>query len=124
MVDRMSLGGGLALFWSSGVNVSIKSFNFHYIDVVAQNPGGKVWRCTEIYGHSEAGQKQHTWSLLKRLAGLFSYLWCCFGEFNEILCLHEKSGGNDRTLNMVADFRETVQACNLVDMGYKGYQFT
>ncbi|KAH9792802.1 reverse transcriptase domain-containing protein [Citrus sinensis] len=118
------MGGGLALFWSSGVNVSIKSFSSHHIDAVVQNPGGQMWRCTGIYGHPEAGQKQHTWCLLKRLADLFPYPWCCFGDFNEILYLHEKSGGNERNLNAVAEFRETIQACNLVDMGYKGYQFT
>ncbi|KAL9414380.1 hypothetical protein AB3S75_042784 [Citrus x aurantiifolia] len=40
-VDRTGMGGGLALFWSSGVNVSIKSFSSHHIDAVVQNPGGK-----------------------------------------------------------------------------------
>ncbi|KAH9648147.1 reverse transcriptase domain-containing protein [Citrus sinensis] len=83
-----------------------------------------MWKCTGIYGHPEAGQKQHTWCLLKRLADHFLYPWCCFGDFNEILYLHEKLRGNDRNLNAVTDFRDTIQACNLVDMGYKGYQFT
>ena len=123
-VDRTGMRGGLALFWSSGVNVSIKSFSSHHIDAVVQNPSGKTWRCTRIYGHPEAGQKQHTWCLLKKLADIFPYPWCCFGDFNEILYLHEKSGDNERNLNAVADFRETIQACNLIDMGYKGYQFT
>lgn len=35
--------------------------------------------------------------------------------------LHEKMGGKDKCLQMVVDFREAVQMCNLVDVGCKGY---
>lgn len=124
MVDREGMGGGLALFWNSNVNVNIKSYSSHHIDAVVQNESGKLWRCTGIYGHPEANRKHHTWTLLKRLANIFSYPWCCFGDFNEVLHLNEKSGGNERNLNMVAEFRETIQTCNFVDIGCKGCQFT
>lgn len=69
-------------------------------------------------------KKHHTWTLLERLTCIFSYPWCCFSDFNEVLNLQWKSWGNDRNINMVAKFREVVQACNLVNMGYKGYLFT
>lgn len=68
-------------------------------------------------------QKQHTWTLLRSLAGLFNYPWLCFGDFNKILNLNEKIGSNDRNSNMVVDFREAVNECNLVDLGCKGYPF-
>ena len=77
-----------------------------------QNQSGKIWRCTRVYGHAEARQNHHTWTLLKRLAELYSYSWCCFGDFNEILDFHEKSRGHERSVNMVADFRETIKACD------------
>ena len=38
--------------------------------------------------------------------------------------LHEKNGGNERNLNMVAEFREATQSCNLQNMGCKGYPYT
>ena len=81
-------------------------------------------------------QKQHSWTLLQRVSGLFNLSWLCFGDFNEILNLNGKCGGKDRNLNivtsfrevvqdrhlnMVTSFREVVQACNLVDLGYTGY---
>ncbi|KAH9698767.1 hypothetical protein KPL71_024125 [Citrus sinensis] len=61
---------------------------------------------------------------IERLANLFSYPWCCFGNFNEVMHFHEKNGGNEINLNMVAEFREAVQSCNLQDMGCKGYPCT
>lgn len=69
-------------------------------------------------------QKKHTLTLLRRLVGLSSYPWLCFGDFNEILHTHEKTGGNNRNLNLVVDFRHAIKDCNLVDAGCTGYPFT
>lgn len=68
-------------------------------------------------------QKKHTLTLLRRLVGLSSYPWLCFGDFNEILHMHEKTGGNNRNLNLVVDFRHAIKDCNLVDAGCTGYPF-
>lgn len=94
-VNRNGLRGGLALWWSRDIHASIKSFSNHHIDVVVQFENGKQWRCTGVYGHSEMQQKQHTWTLLRRLLGLSNLPWLCFGDFNEILNLNEKCGGKD-----------------------------
>lgn len=96
VVDRIGMGGGLALFWNSKVHVHMKSYSLHHIDAVVYNEGVKEWRCTKIYGHLEANQKHHTWTLLKRLATLSSLSWCYFGDFNEVIHLHEKNGGNGK----------------------------
>lgn len=104
--------------------MNITSYSPHHIDTVVCNKSGKVWRCTTIYGHPETSQKQHTWTLLKGLASLSSHPWCCCGDFNEILHFHEKTRGNDKSVDSIAGFRDVVQACNLTDMGYKGYPFT
>lgn len=74
-------------------------------------------------GHLESSQKHHTWTLLKRLANHSSLPWCCFGDFNEVMHLSEKMGGLGKNVNMIADFREAVKACNLIDVGYKRYPF-
>lgn len=102
----------------------MKSYSHHHIDAVVYNEGGKEWRCTEIYGHLEASQKHHTWTLLKRLATLSSLSWCYFGDFNKVIRLHEKNRGNGKNLNIIVEFKETVKHCNLLDIGYKGYPFT
>ncbi|KAL9422716.1 hypothetical protein AB3S75_034905 [Citrus x aurantiifolia] len=123
-VRRNGLGGGLALLWNNEVDVNIISYSNHHIDAVIHGVNGKIWRCSGIYGHPETIQKRHTWTLLRRLAGMFTWPWLCFGDFNEILHPNEKLGGKDRNLDMVAAFRETVKDCNLIDLGCKGYPFT
>ncbi|XP_052299726.1 uncharacterized protein LOC127903104 [Citrus sinensis] len=123
-VSRNGKSEGIVIMWKSDINVHILSYSRHYIDVKVQSGNGKKWRCTGVYGHPEAQQKQHTWTLLRRLSGLSSKPWLCFGDFNEILRLDEKSGGNDKNIRMVSEFKEAVQDSKLADLGYKGYQFT
>lgn len=100
------------------------SYSKHYIDAEVQYGSGKTWRCTGFYGHPDRQQKKHTWTLLQRLAGLSSKPWLCFDDFNEILTLNEKTNENYRNVWMISKFREVIRACNLVDMGCKGYLFT
>ena len=112
-VSRNGMGGGLALMWSNNMDENIVSYSNHHIDAVVNSAKGLKWRCTGIYGHPEGPQKKHTWMLLRRLAGLFSFPWLWFGDFNEILNLNKKLGGRERNMSMVADFKEVVNDCNL-----------
>lgn len=73
---------------------------------------------------SRNNTKRHTWTLIKRLASLSSVLWLFFGDFNEILHLSEKRGGNARDINMISEFRDSIQECSLADLGCTGRLFT
>ena len=42
VVDRNGLEGGLVLFWSTDVEVTIKSYSSHHIDAIVQNQSGKI----------------------------------------------------------------------------------
>ena len=52
----------------------------------------------------------------KKLANLSSHPWCCFGDFNEVMGINEKNGGNKKNVNVVVEFREVM--CR------KGYPYT
>ncbi|KAH9657474.1 putative reverse transcriptase/RNA-dependent DNA polymerase [Citrus sinensis] len=106
------------------LELEIVSYSNHHIDGLVKGVDGKLWRCTGIYGHPAVNQKRHIWTLMRSLSGLFSYLWICCGDFNEILNLVEKTGGNDRNLSMVAYFKAAVEDCHLTDVECRGYPFT
>ncbi|XP_075666319.1 uncharacterized protein LOC142636117 [Castanea sativa] len=50
--------------------------------------------------------------------------WMCAGDFNEILLLHEKLGGAPRSETAMREFREVVDDCGFMDLGYMGRKFT
>ncbi|KAK3194206.1 hypothetical protein Dsin_025516 [Dipteronia sinensis] len=50
--------------------------------------------------------------------------WLCIGDFNEVLHSAEKHGGPPRQRRLIEDFREAVDDCELMDMGFRGPGFT
>jgi hypothetical protein len=48
----------------------------------------------------------------------------CAGDFNEILHAEEQMGGNEQEEWCMEGFRDTVQYCGFVDLGYKGLPYT
>ena len=50
--------------------------------------------------------------------------WICIGDFNEILSVNEKQGGEPRSEWQMANFREVLDNCRLRDMGFKCARFT
>lgn len=104
--------------WRADIDVQICFYSKHHIDFQVHNTRDKVWRGTGIYGHPKASKKKkHTWTLLRRLAGMSTLPWLCFGDFNEILSLNEKSRGLDRNVVAIAEFRVAVRDCKLFDLG-------
>lgn len=83
-----------------------------------------MWWFTGIYGFLEDSQKWRTWDLLDRLDVGNNLPWLCLGDFNEILKHGEKAGGNFRTDDRMDDFRNCLDRCNLVDLGFNGHKFT
>lgn len=50
--------------------------------------------------------------------------WLCAGDFNEVLHATEQFGGRGRTERQMEDFREAVEECGFVDLGFIGLPYT
>ena len=46
------------------------------------------------------------------------------GDFNEVLCAEDKFGGNHVDLNRALDFKDCLDECNMLDLGFAGPKFT
>ncbi|KAL5773581.1 hypothetical protein ACOSQ2_013505 [Xanthoceras sorbifolium] len=123
VVECVGRSGGLALFWSSQLDVSLLSFLLFHIDVSVSASGSSPWRFTGFYGTPEA-QRHHAWLLLKRLCDMSSLPWLCGGNFNEILMDCEKVGSLSKQRRLLSNFREALDACCLQDLGFEGPMFT
>ena len=64
------------------------------------------------------------WDLLRHLTSIDPVPWVCIGDFNEILNLLEKWGGNKRQRGLIEAFQSTLEDCRLLDLGYQGQKFT
>ena len=65
-----------------------------------------------------------SWNLLRDLRGRFDLPWQCASNFNELLKTHEKLGGRLRPNGQMQNFREALDECGLLDLGFVGNKFT
>ena len=103
-VDRIGMSGGLALFWDSEWDVNLRTLSKSHIDVTVIEKDGVSWRLTGIYGHPEKLKHIETWNLMRLLHQQVTLPWICIGDFNEIVSVNEKQGGEPRSEWQMANF--------------------
>ncbi|XP_062021454.1 uncharacterized protein LOC133738034 [Rosa rugosa] len=125
-VDKQPECQGLALLWNGDLKVNVRSSSFHHIDAeIWTNDQAEPWRFTGIYGFAARADRCQTWSLINTLAcENCSLPWLMVGDFNEIWCQADKSGGPTRAVTAINQFQHTMINAGLLEMGYVGCRFT
>ena len=119
IVPSRGRSGGMAMFWIQEVNLDINSYSGNHIDaIVREIDGNFLWRITGFYGHPETHHRYESWRLLAFLHSQFQLPWLCLGDFNEILSISEKEGGVTPSQQQMEGFRNVVNFCEFVDLGY------
>ena len=77
-----------------------------------------------MYGEAQTAERHKTWDMLKRIKSSSSLPWVCIGDFNEVLHRSEHQGPQERSYAQIAGFREMVDVCGLVDLGFQGRKWT
>ena len=116
--------GGLTFLWKKEISVDVQSYSDRHIDAIITEDSGFKWRITGFYGNPEVHRRKESWNLLKALSKMLQLPWLCFGDFNEIVSVGEKMGGVQRSQRQMDDFREAINCCRFVDLGYYGPEFT
>lgn len=64
------------------------------------------------------------WNNLTIIANTHNLLWIIVGDFNELLSGDNKLGGRPISLYRANIFKECLDACNMVDLGFQGPKYT
>ena len=124
VVQRVNRGGGLVLYWKNDLLVDVVSSSLNHIDAIINKDTEAAWRFTGFYGEPETHKRHESWDLLRSLHHQTSLPWLCAGDFNEILKQSEKLGGRTRPPGQMQLFRDILDECGLIDIGFKGSPFT
>ena len=79
---------------------------------------------TGFYGKPETARRTEAWDQLSYLNSQSNTPWLCVGDFNEIIRQDEKVGGGIRPHNQMQLFREVIDQCGFMDLGFVGPKFT
>ena len=83
-----------------------------------------TWFISAIYASPHLAERRLAWSNLVEIAKLHNHPWLMLGDFSEMLSSEEKYGGNQINLNRALEFKECLDNCNFLDLGFAGLKFT
>ena len=124
VVPRVGYGGGLVLFWRSSVNLVVMDSSNYYIDTWIDKGTSNKWRFTGFYGEPETSRWSEAWDSLRTLNHHPKVPWMYAGDFNEIIRQEEKLGGAIRHHGQMQLFRDVLDKCGFLDLGFEGNRFT
>ncbi|TXG63522.1 hypothetical protein EZV62_010516 [Acer yangbiense] len=123
-VDSSGRSGGLLLLWKNHCKVLVLSYSAGHIDARIHEDNGLQWRFSGIYGDPNPSNRMNTWTLMRRLKEVDNLPWVCGGDFNELLSMSEKLGGSEKAIRDIIRFRQVVDDCEFIDLGFSGPKFT
>ncbi|XP_050245827.1 uncharacterized protein LOC126693745 [Quercus robur] len=124
VVPRTTRGGGLVLFWKNSVNLKVVGSHRYYIDAVINKNERDEWRFTGFYGEPDAAKRNEAWAKLRSLNSNQNIPWLCVGDYNEITRQEEKRSGVLRSFNQMQLFRDVIDECGLMDLGFVGPKYS
>uniref|UniRef100_A0A803NL84 Reverse transcriptase domain-containing protein n=1 Tax=Cannabis sativa TaxID=3483 RepID=A0A803NL84_CANSA len=120
-IPRIGRSGGLLLFWSNDVTITLLSQSISHFDCyVSCTVSNAFFHLTCFYGSPIDSLKAHTWNILNRIGRDNSRdPWLIIGDFNAFLFSQDKQGGNpDRGPS--SDFRQLLDSFNLSPLDPSG----
>ena len=112
------------MLWKFEIVVWVDSFSNYHIDAIVNGGTKNAWILTGFYGELETSTRSEGWNMLWMLSSKSKLPWCCFGYFNELLRVEDKQGGVMRSHNLMQIFREALDHCDFMDLGFFVPTFT
>ena len=79
---------------------------------------------TTVYASPNFNKRKYFWNYLQNLANVVSLPWVLLGDFNDMILDDEKMGGLPVNRNHISAFRNCMDKCGLIDLGFEGPYFT
>ena len=126
-VDAVGQSGGLWMLWRSGVgDVTIVESSDQFIHAKFVNGLERI-NIIVVYAAPSASRRSGFWSqlssVIKKVVDSEEPL-IIGGDFNTIIRLYERTGGNGRLSVDSLAFGDWINENSLIDMGFKGNKFT
>ena len=112
------------MYWKEYFDLTIEIFSWNHIDTTINKNKEDEWRFTSFYGETNTQKRHELWAHLRSLKNCGNAPWLYAGDFNEITRQYEKCGGRVGPHSQMQPFRDILDECGFMDMGFVGSQFT
>ncbi|XP_030945010.1 uncharacterized protein LOC115969488 [Quercus lobata] len=124
--DAVEFAGGIWVLWNSDrVDVahlaSIEQEIHFTVKVLISNV---IWLFSAVYASPKCAERHILWNNLMKVADLHNMPWVIAGDFNEPLVNDDKFGSKAVSVNSSLLFKECLDKCNMIDIGFAGPRYT
>lgn len=126
-VDPIGYSSGIWLLWSedSRLIVEILTTNAYSILALVKIPTNSCnFLFTAICASPDFNKRKILWNYLKDLSPFINMSWVLLGDFNDMLAKDEKRWGLALNRYWLNAFRDCIDFCGLMDLGFHGPKFT
>ncbi|KAL4379926.1 hypothetical protein GQ457_02G020200 [Hibiscus cannabinus] len=123
-VDPRGLAGGLALWWTEDISVTILKDSVNFIDTLVAVKGEEPCQCTFIYGPPNSTEKQQFWRDFHQIRRETTNKWCVIGDVNIVADQSEKEGGNPVSISQTKCFLDFLDVSGMIELPIKGGRYT
>ena len=124
--ETIGHSGGIWLLWNSNMVevVQLASTEQEIHVEVKVLSSSLSWIFSAIYASHRSAERCVLWENLAKVAELHNKPWVIAGDFKEPLSEGDKFGGRPVSFSRSLLFKECLDKCNMVDMGFNGLRFT
>ena len=126
-VDPTSFSSGIWLLWNERPSFSVEIIpcNEHNIHALVKvHSPSLLFLLTTVYALPQFTKHKPFWEYLQNLALNISLPWILLGDFNDMISEEEKLGGLPISRTRMVAFRNCLDKCELIDLGFHGPRFT
>lgn len=124
--DARGQAGGIWLLWDSvHWNVQILRDSNQLVHMKVCPAISNPWFLTIVYGSPHFAPRQSLWDDIQDIHAEIDGPWVLLGDFNAMLFDYERIGPPMvRSQPIENGFQQTLDNCNLLDLGFNGDMFT
>ncbi|GKV37715.1 hypothetical protein SLEP1_g45710 [Rubroshorea leprosula] len=124
-IEPQGYSGGLALWWTEDVHISIFSSDKNMLDGSCSNVAYSIsWHFSFVYGEPNAHLRQAMWSRMMNHRWPSSVPWLIMGDLNLIGDSSDKKGKRPPSRVDIRLYEDLICSCSLREIAYKGATYT
>lgn len=124
--NTVGLASGLWVLWdSTQVEILELAFTEQEIHVLIKVlSSNNFWLLSTIYVCPRYAERKLLWENLSTIAASHSLPWILATDFNEVLTGEDKLGGRAVNIHRALKFKECLDKCRMIDLGFSGPRYT
>ncbi|XP_019164336.1 PREDICTED: uncharacterized protein LOC109160503 [Ipomoea nil] len=123
-VEAVGMSGGIWILWNDSLSLHNIRTNPQFVSMEIKNNNSRTWNIAVVYGSPSHSLRRNLWLELGREQCGLNEAWVTLGDFNSVKSSTEVNCPDNFNMRRSKDFTDWISRESLIDLGFRGSQFT